>query len=252
MARFILSFCTALLLTACSTIIDRATQEMRVETIGAEGAMCYLERPGMKQKVYPPQTIRLTKTNDDITVRCFALGNREKTIIVEARMSATVMLNISNGFILGALYDYDTGALFKYPDIVRVDFSNTVVKAMPLPDYQKMLAENPMIMDMEEFRPGKSALQRDRYMETQILGKTERALAAEAGGNNGFSDTESSSEGEAAIVPQASSSSAEDLTRRMNPSVFGGGSEVGQGAAVPTGSMYGTSGHTVSSPVPLY
>lgn len=254
LTRLILSFCAVFLLASCSTILDRSTQEMRVETPGAEGAMCYLKRPGMLQKVYPPQTVRLTKTSDDIEVRCLALGNREKTIMVEAMMSSNVMLNISNGFILGALYDYDTGALFKYPEVVRVDFTGTEVSAMPLPDYQKMLLKNPMLQDMEEFRPGKSALQRDRYNEPVTLEKTERALAAEepAGAQDAYNaGSDIPAEGEAGQKPSGAKSSAEELTRRMNPRVFGGHEQVDVPAAGDSSFNNGAT-DSGSVPIPLY
>lgn len=255
MTRFILSFCAVFLLASCATILDRSTQEMHVETPGAEGAMCYLKRPGMLQKVYPPQTVRLTKTSDDMEVRCLALGNREKTVMVEAMMSSNVMLNISNGFILGALYDYDTGALFKYPEVVRVDFTGTEANAMPLPDYHKMLLKNPMLQDMEEFRPGKSALQRDRYNEPAALEKTERAIAAEETASDlGATDSDSGaakSDG-SDNSSSGSTSSAEELTRRMNPSVFGGHNQVDVPAAGSTTPYNNEAGDSGSVPIPLY
>lgn len=254
MTRYLFSVLAVFFLVSCSTIVDRSTQEMRVETPGTEGAMCYLKRPGMLQKVYPPQTVRLQKTSDDIEVRCLAMGNREKTVVVESMMSDSVMLNISNGFILGALYDYDTGALFKYPELVKVDFSAMKPRAMPMPDYHKMLAKNPALLDMEEFRPGQPALQRDRYNEPVALEKTERAKAAEEAAAQqgwGASGAGQSAAGEIGDSAEKSTSSAESLTRRMNPSVFGGADQVDIPAS--GRSSYGDSyEQNESVPIPLY
>lgn len=245
MNRFILSFLTLFLLTACTTVLDRSIQEFRVETPGVEGATCYLLRPGFTQKIFPPQTIKITKANDDMTVRCLAMGNREKTIVVESRISKNAMLNMYNGFLPGILYDYDTGSLFRYPDVVKVDFSGTLVKPMPLPDYQKFLMENPMIADMEEFRPGQPALQRDRYESVPTLqprttgfgmeGETGFGLEVEGNGAVEESNTSTGS------TPSASTiSPADALTRQMNPGVFGGGSS----------SSNGSTGGSI--PIPIY
>jgi hypothetical protein len=249
MKRILILSLLCLIVTACSTVLEGPLQEVRVETPGVEGATCFLLRPGLSKRVFPPQTVKITRTNDDLTVRCTAMGNRERSILIENRLSDSAMLNVYNGLLPGILYDYDTGALFKFPDIIRVSFADVLVKPMPLPDYQKFLMENPMIADMEEFRPGQPALQRDRYEEVPTLQPRVPQVFDDA---SGTSDNAAGEEGSAATTSEnknapTSLSPAENLTRQMNPGVFDGGSG---GISRPAPPVQYQGGGAI--PVPIY
>ncbi|MBI4030835.1 MAG: hypothetical protein HY370_04105 [Proteobacteria bacterium] len=136
--------------------------------------------------------------------------------------------------------------MFVYPEKIVVDFSGMKPQQMPLPEYQRTLAENPEIMNMEEFRPGQSALQRDRYNATPEL-QPRRPMADLF---SGVSPSASSAPdvapstplrssgvapiAAAPVVPRVAegSGAADTLTRSMNPQVFGG-----SGAAASGGPM---------------
>lgn len=244
-----------LMLSACSTVTDGATQEVAIETPGTSGAVCVLERPGHRMRVWAPKTVRITKSSGPMTVTCRAPGNREKTVVVDPEIADTFMLNIFNGFVPGALADNNTGAMYSYPDKIAVDFSGMPPERMEKPDYQRVLDENPDIFDMEEFRPGTPALQRDRNYVSPVLQprRTDEELFSRSGVNAVRDGGESASVGKAgtpvsyeastktessepsAAAPQpvtsaplpktsapaaGSSLSADQLTRRMNPAVF--------------------------------
>lgn len=188
-----------LMLSACSTVTDGATQEVAIETPGTSGAVCVLERPGHRMRVWAPKTVRITKSSGPMTVTCRAPGNREKTVVVDPEIADTFMLNIFNGFVPGALADNNTGAMYSYPDKIAVDFSGMPPQRMEKPDYQRVLDENPDIFDMEEFRPGTPALQRDRNYVSPVLQqrRTDEELFSRSGVNAVRDGAESASVGKA-------------------------------------------------------
>ncbi len=220
--RHITTLFSLLLLSACSTVIDKSQQEITIETPGAQEALCMLENRDMKYKVRAPDTIMITKTQKPINVRCLAPGNREKTIVLEPEISENAIGNIATGVLPGLFVDYETASMYKFPEVVSVDFTDVPAKRMPLPAYQQLLNENPMLMEMEEFRPGRSALQRDRYQQTPTLQRIDRegALIEQTsemtdvtGGTFTVQDSSASSSSQ-------SQSTAESLTHSMNPQVF--------------------------------
>lgn len=171
MKKMLLAAAALFALSACSTIIDRETQEMTFKTPGAEDSMCIMERAGLKQRVWPPQTVRVTKNSDIMTVHCVAPGNRARTVSIEPEIAHSMWLNVTNGFVPGFFYDHDSGALFKFPEVVIVDFRGIPATPTPLPAYQRLLQENPMLADVEEFRPGRPFMQRDRMTSQPAMQK---------------------------------------------------------------------------------
>lgn len=235
MKRYIPIALAVFSLSACSTVIDRSTQEVTLETPGTDGAQCLMEWPGYRMRVWTPKTVRITKADGPMEVTCRAPGNREKKVAVQPITPSSFTLNIFNGFLPGAVYDRESGAMYQYPDKIVVDFTGTVPQEMPMPDYQRMLDENPGLMQMEEFRPGRPALQRDEYYQAPELQprRTDQELfssavydAASSRGEAAVMQDDGVSPG-AASAPAAplpsgtSGMTADQLTRSMNPSVFG-------------------------------
>lgn len=190
---FILPF-LAFLLSSCSTALDKTYQEITVETPGAMEALCTLENRDFKYVVRAPKTLTITKSVKPLNVSCIAPGNREKTIIVTPKVSDAAFLNVGNGIVPGTFIDYKTAALYSFPDVISVDFTDVPAKRMPLPAYQQLLNDNPMLVELEEFRPGRSALQRDRYDRIPTLQKITSDEMGEVYGEEGVA-TESVSEG---------------------------------------------------------
>ncbi len=159
--RRLSGFFCLLVLTACSTMLEGSTQEVTITTPGAEGARCKVVNSYFRYTINPPRTFMLERTSEPYRITCMAPGNRIKTIVIPAGYEDTAFLNASNGVIPGTAVDAASGALFAYPENIIVDFTNMKPRPMPLPDYQIMLQENPLIKGLEEFRPGVPALQRD-------------------------------------------------------------------------------------------
>jgi hypothetical protein len=218
MIRFLLLSVAVLAMTGCARMIQGSSQDVTIETPGADGATCFLENKEMRYKFYAPQTITLTKPRSALNVRCLAPGNREKTVVVPLRFQEETFMNAANGLIPGMLYDYESNAMYKLPPVIVVDFTDMPPQPMPLPKYDRLLRENPQLRGWEEFRPGLPALQRDLYDAPVEMKRREIPVSSD----------EMSTEGEALPPPEAIAPSvpvgnnADGLTRAMNPSVFDG------------------------------
>lgn len=162
MVRFLVRFgamaSAVVMLSGCATIIEKPTQDLKIEILGTGEALCDITQPGHRYRAYAPSTIKIRKSNEPLNVRCFAPGNREKTVVLESKVTNTVLANVSTGVLPGMSWDAASGAMFKYPDTVVVDFSAMPPQPYPLPDYQAVLNANPGLIGLEEFRPGRSAL----------------------------------------------------------------------------------------------
>jgi len=157
-------------------------------------------------------------------------GNRKKTITVAVLASESMFYNVFNGLVPGLLYDHNSGAMFKYPDLIEVDFTDVPSKVRPLPAYQRLLRENPMLAEVEEFRSGASALQRDRDWPVQRLKKRVFTSPGESAKEETVSSLETIPASDDSwitakpfnmvITPGSDSDDAAALTREMNPHVF--------------------------------
>lgn len=257
-----------LLLSGCSTMVNRTTQEMTIETPGAPGALCYLKSPGYYDRIWTPDTLTIQKTKGPLKIRCMAPGNMEKTVEITPKIVDTMYLNALTGYAAGALYDYETGAMFKYPEKVVIDFTDTIPQRMPEPDYQALLDRDPDLGGMEEFRPGKAALQRDSNRAVQPLhsrqsqgsifsspaaqtstaAANEEALPSSSIAPEALDPSSSGSDQGASVSgtigqimnPQSSYSRTEDLLRAPVSGFAGGHANIEEG------------GSQGSTPVPLY
>lgn len=116
--------CISLSLSGCATIIEGTDQWIAV-AVNVPGATCEAWRNGALQDSTTPQKDRLkvTKSKDDLQIKCSAPGFDTKTVAVESSVSAAGMASVL-AIDFGAT-DYMTGALNKYPDAVIVNLSPT-------------------------------------------------------------------------------------------------------------------------------
>jgi hypothetical protein len=208
-AVFVALGSAALGLAGCATIIEKPTQDLKIEVAGTGEALCDVTQSGRRYRAYAPSTISVHKERGPLSVRCFAPGNREKTIVLESEVSDMVMANASNGVLPGMMWDATSGAMYKYPDRVVVDFTGMPPQPYPLPDYQRVFEDNPTLIGMEEFRPGKAALIRDMGTQAPSMQRREEG--------EDFNDVSPISN----PAPAASGGSdADSLTRSANPQIF--------------------------------
>lgn len=169
MVRLFAVLVSVFLLSACATATEKPMQDLKVELVGTGEALCDITQPGRRYRVYAPSTVRIVKSSDPIHVKCNAPANRVLEQDLEPVVTDAIMANVTNGVAPGLLWDHFTGAMYKYPDKVVMDFSNIEPRDYPLPDYQMVIDRNPYIQGMEMFRPGKAALLSDIGQRTQQM-----------------------------------------------------------------------------------
>lgn len=232
MVRLIALCSVALMMSACSTVLEKPYQNLKIELRGTGEALCDVNQEGRRYRAYAPSSIKIYKDSGPMKIKCEAPGNRALSVVIDPEMSAMTAANVANGIVPGVMWDYASGAAHKYPSRVIMDFSAMPPKPYDVPDYQKVFNKNPELYSMEEFRPGTSALQSDIGRGLPILPKREDGPSMESSviGRPAMQDMSVESLDSPAAAPAsvpdvpASSSTmrADDLTRMMNPQVFDG------------------------------
>lgn len=161
---------SVLLLSSCAYVLDGSVQKLTVETPGAYDATCDVWVDGLRYKASPPQTINISKSHNNMTVDCFAPGNRHRKIIIEPTLSKNAGWNVTNGVVPGAAWDYASDALYEYPETVYVDFSSAETLPERLPSHNNPDIKQPEEYPLEEFRPGLPRLNSDKdRLSTEII-----------------------------------------------------------------------------------
>lgn len=148
--------CSAVLigLSACATYTEGSQQQITFETPSAENAVCEV-RTGVNELVYrvrPPQTVWVKKSRKDMKIICEAPGNRIAEQTVKSTLSSTTFGNVANGILPGVVYDGESGAMFKYPDLIQIDFAGITAKMNPMPDYHNLDGLQP-VNEVEDYGP---------------------------------------------------------------------------------------------------
>ncbi|HRK98517.1 MAG: hypothetical protein KDJ26_08745 [Alphaproteobacteria bacterium] len=173
-------------LTSCSTVTEGSMQQVTFETPNAEGAICTAEIGvnRLKYIIRPPQTVWIKKSSNDMSVSCEASGLREMKKIVESKTAPSTFLNVFNGILPGAVIDGDSGAMYKYPEKVVIDFAGIVATSQPMPPYHNLDGLNPTHEStVEDMGPDTPAIRQDsidkiRHDEAYDQFKREQAEAA--------------------------------------------------------------------------
>lgn len=218
-----------LLLAACGTLISTPTQEVTVNTPGAEESKCTIEN-GLRYQLNGGQTIRIMRSENDMIVDCYASGNRHRRMKIDVAGNKWSMLNAANGVIPGLAYDHFAKGLYEYPDVVTIDFTGVPVHGFELPAYHDKTMPNPYEQAIENYGPTRPRLESDRTRTHVIVQKVDpkesvidpSLLYDETfpppvgqGGESTVSGTPGYVGG-----TQIQGSDAEELTRSANPDVF--------------------------------
>ena len=224
----------ATLLPACGSVMEGATQTVLLQTPGAEEVECTMDN-GRRYIARSGQTLEIMKSRNDLVMDCYAAGNRHKKIVVESETSDWAAGNVVTGVVPGVAYDHFSGGLYKYPDVIVVDFVGMPTTGFGLPDYHYKDAPNPYNQSIEDYGPSTPRVVRDstymkRGLEKRDVGadsnpfavapSTTTAVAPVAASKTVPAMTPTKESGEAAIKPTLSGNTAEALTRSANPSVF--------------------------------
>ncbi len=159
---------SVLILGACGYAVESSHQDISFVTPGAEDARCYVYVNKVKYKVFPPQTINIKKSDQDMTVTCNAPGNRVREMNVPAKMTARAVW----GTPVGMAWDYASQSLFYYPSVIAVDFSQEALVPNKPPKHNNEDIKQPEEYDLEEFLPSDPRLNSDKdKINTPLLRK---------------------------------------------------------------------------------
>lgn len=178
-------------LGACAYAIDGSVQEVEFKTPGATNSACNVYVEGLKHRVKPPQRINIAKSKEYLVVDCMAPGNRRKVVYIEPQIETSTAWNAANAGT-GVAWDYASGALFRYPDVIEVNFTDTPVQDPPPPAQNAPDIKQPEEYYLEEFSPGSPRLNKDKSappVEIMRRGGTVSAGASTADdGTSAFSE----------------------------------------------------------------
>lgn len=175
MNKSFLSIAVLAVLASCAYTQESAIQDISVVTPGAQNARCVMEIEGFKHTLMPPETINVTKSNEDMVLYCRAPGNRERTVTVSPALSDAYTIGAVATLGIGGLWDYASGASHYYPDVIEVDFTNIPVRPEPLPQHNAPDIRQPDSYLLEEFLPGQPRLNSDRYEQQQPILRRQRS-----------------------------------------------------------------------------
>lgn len=117
---------------ACSSIMETPNQTIEIVTPGAVNARCEVQIGNLRYPVEPPQKLTVRKTHNPITVDCIAPGGRHQFITFDPKVSKYTAGNVLSAGV-GAGYDYVSGAMFKYPELISVNFDGVLGQNPSLP-----------------------------------------------------------------------------------------------------------------------
>jgi hypothetical protein len=122
--RLLRSLCLLALvatLPACATITSGSSQSVTVITEPA-GAACNLQREGATVGVVNPTpgTVQISKSVQDISVRCTRQGHSPGVVALPAQFQAMTLGNVLLGGLIGIAVDAASGAMGRYPESVTV------------------------------------------------------------------------------------------------------------------------------------
>lgn len=149
--------------SACAYTLEGQMQDLTIRTPGAYDAVCDVYANKIRYKFYPPQTRKVTKSDEDLIIDCKAPGGRDRKVVIEPVISKVAPANAVNGLVPGTMWDYASGALFTYPEVVEVDFRNMLVKPMRPPTHNNPDIKQPEEYELEEFKAGSPRMNSDRY-----------------------------------------------------------------------------------------
>jgi len=157
---FLLTF---VMLGACAYAVEKGYQPLTIRTPGAQNAVCDVWADNVRYRYYPPATRNVKNSKEDLIVHCLAPGNRERKVVIRPEIADSFAGNVVTGFVPGASWDYASGAMFTFPDVVEVDFSAMEPRAMPPPVHNNPDNLQPEDYILEEFGPTVPYMNSDRY-----------------------------------------------------------------------------------------
>lgn len=222
-------------LSACAYAIEGHIQKVELVTKGAHNSLCYIDANGLRYKVLPPQAVTINRSKEDLVIDCYAPGNRHRTVVVKPQTSVNALAgNAGTGFLPGMIWDYSSGAAYRYPSLIEIDFTGAPIVPEAMPDHNSPDVRQPEDYLLEEFKPGVPRMNSDRYQpKTEIMKRERQAPEAAAPYGENF-------------IGEGTGGSDKGNLQRVSPSAVKRSASSGsslEGSALPAAS---------SAPLPLY
>ncbi len=233
-ANFIFVLTGAVALSGCATVIDGQTQDVTIVTPGASESRCTADN-GLKYPFRGGETVDIQRSRKPLVIECYGSGNRYIRKVVESEHNKTAIANVTNAVVPGTTYDSFSGGLYEYPSVITVDFVGTPTRGFEMPDYHNKDLPSPYEQAIEDMGPGVARVEGDRGHSPTVVKKYDTRMSNNPftgmGGNNNGAVTEGASvnSGATSVSPISpmpapavtpKGSTAEELTRSMNPTVF--------------------------------
>lgn len=111
----------AVLLSGCSTAVNRTVQDIEVITPGVTEAECDMRTPKDRYQVITPNTVKVEKARYDITITCYKQDYITAVETIKSKFAGSSVGNIFTGIIPGYFVDWNTGAMYEYPEKVVIN-----------------------------------------------------------------------------------------------------------------------------------
>lgn len=125
--RNALVLCLLFMVTGCATILAGRTQNISIDS-SPQGARCELKREGrvIGTVEKTPGAIMVSKTKDDIDVKCALEGYEASTQFADSGTEGATYGNILLGGLIGWGVDSAAGADNKYPEAISVALAPSI------------------------------------------------------------------------------------------------------------------------------
>lgn len=217
-------------LSSCASAISGATQEVTLLTPGSYSTRCILEN-GNRYKADNGVPVTIMKSENDLIVDCYGSDNRHRRVVVESKINGWA----AGSAVLGAVpavYDHLSKGGYEYPEIITVDFIGVPGRGYELPQYHDKDMQNPYEASIESYAPNTPKTSQDSGYLKRGMEKTgpvldsnpfiDRSMAGGSDVPNISSDVVTAPVNSTATPsPMLKGGTAEELTRSMNPSIFG-------------------------------
>ena len=123
-----------LALSGCATMVDGPNQYITINSGPVHYAHCVLSRPGERFNVTTPGSIHISKSEDDLNIRCSRPGSADAVATIPSQINPWVLGNLALG-AAPVLVDGWTGAAFEYPATFDLPMSPGMAQpdAVPTP-----------------------------------------------------------------------------------------------------------------------
>jgi hypothetical protein len=132
MFQRILLIAACLAATGCATVMNEATQSIKVQTLTAQGetvagADCKMTNDRESVSVKSGGTVEVRRSASDLDIVCSHPDNPDASARAISRANSGMFGNIIIGGAVGAIIDHNKGTAYTYPTWIQLVFGKVMV-----------------------------------------------------------------------------------------------------------------------------